>query len=72
MVRPDEAGQLQPHALVRHSQHHDLGPRAGNADDGVYELALDERPALDLEAQPYEERGHGVQIRDGDANVIET
>jgi hypothetical protein len=29
-------------------------------------------PALDLEAQPYEERRRRVKVRDGDADVVET
>jgi hypothetical protein len=41
-------------------------------DDGVHELALYERPALDLEAQPDEERRHRVEVRDGDADMVET
>jgi hypothetical protein len=40
---------------------------AGDADDGVHEIALYERPALDLEAQPDEERSHRVEVRHGDA-----
>jgi hypothetical protein len=45
--------------------------RAGNAADGVQELALDECPALDLQAQRHEEGGHGVEICDREADVIE-
>jgi hypothetical protein len=44
---------------------------AGDAGDGVHELALYERPALDLEAQPDEERRHRVEVRDCDADVVE-
>jgi hypothetical protein len=31
-----------------------------------------ERPALDLETQPDEKRGHRVQVRNGDTDMIET
>jgi hypothetical protein len=53
-------------------QHDDVTAGAGDADDGVHELALHERPALDLEAQPDEERRHRVEVRDGDADMVET
>ena len=44
----------------------------GDADDSFQELALDGHPrALDLEAQPDEERGHLVEVRDGDADMVE-
>ena len=52
-------------------QHDDLGTGVRYADDGVQELALQDRPALSLEAQPGEEGRHGVEISDGDADVIE-
>src|SRR5262249_2336659 len=42
-----------------------------NAADGVQELALDERPALDLQAQRHKEGGHDVEICDRDADVVE-
>jgi hypothetical protein len=71
VVGPDEARELQPGAVVGRLQHHDLGAGAGDAADGVEELALDEGPALDLQAQCHEERRHGVEGRDGDADVIE-
>lgn len=41
VVRPDEARELQRGAAVMGVQHHDLGPRVGNADDRVQELPLD-------------------------------
>jgi hypothetical protein len=72
MVGPDEARELQPGTSVGRPQHDNLGPGAGDADDSVQELALDEHPrALDLEAQPDEERRHLVEVRDGDADMIE-
>jgi hypothetical protein len=37
----------------------------------VQELALDERPALDLQAERHEEGGHDIQICDRDADVVE-
>jgi hypothetical protein len=43
----------------------------GDAADRVQELALDERPALDLQAQGHEERGHRVEICDRDADMVE-
>jgi len=45
--------------------------RAGNAADRVQELALDERPALDLQAQRHEEGGHDIEICDRQADVVE-
>ena len=71
VVGPDEARQLQPGSSVGRPQHDDLGAGVGDADDGVHELALHEHPALDLETQPDEERRHRVEIRDGDADVVE-
>ena len=53
-------------------QHDDVTAGAGDANDGVHELALYERPALDLEAQPDEKRRHRVKVRDGDADMVET
>ena len=44
---------------------------ARDADDGVHECPLEECPALDLEAQRDEERRRRVQVRDGDADVVE-
>jgi len=32
---------------------------------------LHERPALDLETEPDEERCHRVEVRDGDADMVE-
>ena len=49
----------------------DLGAGPGNAADRVQELALDERPALDLQAQRHEEGGHDVEICDREADVVE-
>ena len=72
MVRPDEARQLQPRTSLGRPQHDDVTAGAGDANDGVDELALYERPALDLEAQPDEERCHRVEVPDGDANMVET
>ena len=45
---------------------------ARDANDGVHELALYERPALDLEAQPHEKRRHRVKVRDGDTDMVKT
>jgi hypothetical protein len=52
-------------------QHDELGAGAGNAADRVHELALDQRPALDLQAQRHEEGGHDVEIGDREADVVE-
>src|SRR5205823_479254 len=41
------------------------------ANDGVQELALQDRPALSFEAQPDEEGRHRVEIFDRDTDVIE-
>jgi hypothetical protein len=43
-----------------------------DADDRVHELALYERAALDLEAQPNVKRRHVVEVRDGDADMVES
>jgi hypothetical protein len=50
----------------------DLGAGVRNADHSIQKLALHERPALDLKTQPDEERRHRVQVRDGDADMVET
>jgi hypothetical protein len=72
VVGPDEARQLQPGTPLGRPQHDDLGAGVGDADDGVQELALDGHPrALDLETQPDEERRHRVEVRHGDADVVE-
>src|SRR5262249_41990977 len=63
--------ELQPGAIAGRLQHDDLGAGAGNAADRVQELALDERPALDLQAQRHEEGGHDVEICDREADVVE-
>jgi hypothetical protein len=44
---------------------------SGDAADGVQELALDERPALDLQAQRHEKAGHDIEIGDRDADMVE-
>src|SRR5580693_5812589 len=72
MVRPDEARQLQPGASPGRPQHDDVTAGAGDADDGVHEVALYERPAVDLEAQPDEKRRHRVKVRDGDTDMVKT
>jgi hypothetical protein len=48
-------------------KHDDLGAGVRDADDSVYELHLHERPAL----EPDEERRHRVEVRDGDADMVE-
>jgi hypothetical protein len=68
---PDEARQLQASASAGRPQHDDLAAGAGDADDGVCELALHEHPALDLKAQPDERDRCPVEVRDGDADVVE-
>ncbi len=68
----DEARQFQPGTSVGRPQHDDVTAGVGDADDGVHELALYECSALDLEAQPDEERRHRVEVRNGDANMVET
>ncbi|GAA0255778.1 hypothetical protein GCM10009000_085680 [Halobacterium noricense] len=40
--------------------------------DLVHRLALDQRPALALESQGEEERGHGVKVIDDNTYMIET
>jgi hypothetical protein len=52
-------------------QHDDLGAGVGDAADSVQKLALHERPPLDLETEPDEERRHRVEVRDGDADMVE-
>src|SRR5262249_35793463 len=52
-------------------QHDDLGTGVRYANDGVQELALQNGPALSLQAQPDKEGRHRVEISDGDADVIE-
>ena len=72
VVGPDEARELDRGSSAGRPQHDDLGPRVRDAADGVEELALHERAALDLETQPDEERRHRVEVGDGDPDVVET
>jgi hypothetical protein len=58
----DEARQLQPVSSAGRPHHDDLGTGVRNADDGVEELALQNRPARSLQAQPDEEGCHRVEI----------
>src|SRR5205807_9992263 len=67
----DDARRLQPRTSIRRPQHDDVTAGTGDANDGVHELALHEHPALDLEAEPDEKRRGRVEVRDGDANVVE-
>ena len=46
--------------------------RARDAADGLHELALHGSGALDLETQSDEERRDRGEVRDGDADVVET
>jgi 5-methyltetrahydropteroyltriglutamate--homocysteine methyltransferase len=69
---PDEARELQPGTSVGRPQHDDLGAGVGDAADRVQELAFHERPALDLETQPDEERRRRVEVSNGDTDMIET
>ena len=55
VVWSDEARQFQPRTTVGRAQHDDLRTGVGDANDGVQKLALQERPALNLETQPDEE-----------------
>ena len=72
VVGPDEARQLQPGASAGWPQHDDLGAGVGDSGDCVQELALNEHPrALDLQAEPDEERRHRVEVRDGYADMVE-
>jgi hypothetical protein len=71
MVGPDEARQLQAGAAIRRPQHDDLRARVRDAAHRVQELALHERCALDLETQPDEERCGGLEVCDGDADMVE-
>ena len=66
-----KTSKLQALATVGRLQHDDLGAGVGNAADRVQELALDERLALDLQAQRHEEGGHDLEICDRDADVVE-
>src|SRR5258706_288071 len=70
-VGPHEPRELQAGALVGRLQHHDLGTGVGNAADRLQELALDERPTLDLQAERHKEGGHDIEICDRDADVVE-
>jgi hypothetical protein len=41
------------------------------ADPLVQKLALHEHPPLDLKTEPDEERRYHVEVRDGDADMVE-
>src|SRR6266853_3681353 len=71
VVGPDEARQLQPGSTVGRPQRDNLGTGVRYANDGVDELAFHEHPALNFETQPDEERRHGVEVPDRDADVVE-
>lgn len=71
VLGPDEPCELDPGSSVGRPQHDDLRPRVWDADDRVYELALHERAALDLETQAGKERRHRVEVGDGDSDVVE-
>src|SRR3989441_1715484 len=71
VVGPNEARQLQPGSSVGRPQRDDLGTGVRYANNGVDELAFHEHPALNLEAQPDEERRHRVEVPDRDADVVE-
>src|SRR6185369_2021589 len=58
-------------AIAGRLQHDDLGAGAGNTADRVQELALDERPALDLQTERHEEGGHDIEVGNGDSDVVE-
>jgi hypothetical protein len=53
------------------TKHDDLGTGVGDSDDRVQELAFHDHPPLDLETEPDEERRHRVEVRDGDADMVE-
>src|SRR5256885_13148316 len=57
-------------AAVGRPQHDDLGPRVRYSNDGVQELALEERAALDLETKLDKERRHRVEVGDGDRKSV--
>ena len=71
MVRPDEGRQLDAGPAVGRAQQEDLGTRAGYADDGVEELVLQERAALDLETKRNEERRRRLDVGHRDADVVQ-
>ena len=72
VVGPDEARQLQPGTSVGRPQHDDLGAGVGDADDSVQKFALHKHPrSFDLETEPNEERRHRVEVRHGDADMVE-
>lgn len=71
MGRPDEARQLDAGAAIRRPQQDHLGARVRYADDGVQELAFQERAALDFETELDEERGHRVEVGQRDADMGE-
>src|SRR6266566_448163 len=52
VIRADEARQFQPGSPAGRPQHDDLGTGVRYANNGVQELALQNRPALTLEASP--------------------
>jgi hypothetical protein len=72
VVGRDEARELQPGSSVGRPQHRDLTVRALDTADGLHELALHGSGALDLETQSDEERRDRGEVRDGDADVVET
>ena len=72
MVGANEARELQRGATARWAKHDDFGTGASDAADGVDEFAFDERPALDFKPETNEERQSGIEVGDGDTDVIES
>jgi hypothetical protein len=72
VVRSNEARQLHRRAATRWAKHDDLRAGVRNATDDVYELAFHERPALDFKTETNEERRRGIEVSDGDTDVIES
>ena len=57
---------------VGRPQPDDLGTRVWYTDDGIQEVALQERAALDFETELNEERGHPIEVGHRDSDMIET
>ncbi len=68
---PTKGRQLQPGPAVGQTHRDDLGTRVRYADHRVDKLALHAHAALDLAAQPNEERSCRIEVGNGYPDVIE-
>ncbi len=72
VVGRDEAREFQSAASAGRPQHHDLAVSTGDTADGLNEFALHRSGAFHLHSECHEERRCGGEVRDGNADMVET